>query len=269
MSLAQPTISGQLALFEKAIGSKLFKREGRKLHLNEQGWVVFNYADEIFSIGDDLKSWLRGASTERRRNLKISICESVDTQVALHLLSPALNAPQPPKLFCVSSDAERLLLELRLRTYDLAILTAPPARSDHNSTFSRPLATLEIALFGPAARFKKRSKDFPRSLHRAPFVLPIQSSALRRSLDHWFETQGIEPDIKAEVGDSELRKSVAAIFEGFIFAPTIAREEIRLRYGLEWIEAIRGVEEKIFAVTNERNVKNPSIVQIIESSESR
>lgn len=269
LNLAQPTISGQLARFEKAIGSKVFKREGRKLVLTENGWLVFNYADEIFSIGHELTKWLKGASPEQSRDLKVGVCDSVDRSVALQLLSRALNAKHPPTLCCASSDAERLLQDLRLRACDLAILTAPPACSDHDSTCSHLLATLEISLFGPAAKVKSHSKDFPKSLHRAPVVLPIQKSPLRQSLDHWLETQGIEPDIKSEIGDSELRKSVAASCDALTFAPTDARQQVRQRYGLEVIGAIHGVEERIYAVTAQREIRNSAIAQIIGGVDAR
>ncbi len=269
LNLAQPTISGQLALFEKAIGSKVFKREGRKLVLTENGWLVFGYADEIFSIGDELTKWLEGASAEQSRNLKVGVCDGVDTSVALQLLSRALNAQHPTTLCCTRSDAERLLQDLLLRTYDLAILTVPPACSDHNSTFSHLLATFEISLFGPAAKVISHSRSFPRSLHRAPVVLPIQKSSLRQSLDHWLQIQGIEPDIKSEIGDSELRKSVAASCDALTFAPTDARQDVRQRYGLEVIGAIHGVEERIYAVTTQRKIRNPGIAQIIGSIDAR
>jgi LysR family transcriptional activator of nhaA len=266
LNLAQPTISGQLALFERAIGAKLFKREGRKLVLTESGWFVFRYADEIFSIGDELTKWLEGASAEQSHNLKVGVCNGVDMSVALQLLSRALNAQHPPTLCCVSSDAERLLQDLRLRTYDLAILTSPPACSDHNSTFSHLLATLEVSLYSPVGKAKTHSRGFPRSLHRAPVVLPIQNSSLRQSLDHWFEAQGIEPDVKSEIDDSELRKSVAANCDALTFAPTDALRDVRQRYGLEAIGVIQGVEEKIYAVTTQRKIRNPAIAQIIGAS---
>lgn len=263
LRLAQPTISGQLTLFEKAIGSKVFRKEGRKLVLTENGWLVFSYADQIFSIGDELTKWLEGVSAEQSRTLKIGVCQGIDMSIALQLLSPALDGLHSPAFYCASGDAERMIQDLRLRTYDLAILTTLPPSSESKNIFRHLLSTLEISLFGPAYKVKSYRKGFPRSLHRAPFVLPIQQSSLRQSLDHWFETHGIEPEIKSEIGDSELRKSVAASYEAFTFAPTDAQQEVQQRYGLEVFGAIHGVEEKIFAVTAQRKIRNPAIARIL------
>ncbi|KAF0132363.1 MAG: LysR family transcriptional regulator, partial [Methylocystaceae bacterium] len=56
LGLAQPTISGQIAVFEESIGAQLFRKEGRNLVMTETGRTVFNYADEIFSLGRELGS---------------------------------------------------------------------------------------------------------------------------------------------------------------------------------------------------------------------
>ncbi len=217
LRLAQPTISGQLTLFEKAIGSKVFRREGRKLVLTENGWLVFSYADQIFSIGDELTKWLEGVSAEQSRTLKIGVCQGIDMSIALRSLSPALDGLHSPAFYCASSDAERMIQDLRLRTYDLAILSALSPCSEIKNTVSHLLSTIEISLFGPFGKVNRHRKGFPQSLNRAPFVLPIQKSSLRQSLDHWFETHGIEPDIKSEIGDSELRKRRRRELRGIYF----------------------------------------------------
>src|SRR5947209_16010355 len=60
LHLAQPTISGQLRALEDSLGEKLFTRVGRRLVLTEAGKVVFQYADEIFSLGRELSDVLKG-----------------------------------------------------------------------------------------------------------------------------------------------------------------------------------------------------------------
>lgn len=65
LHLAQPTISGQLAVFEQAIGKKLFHKSGRKLLLTDTGRVVYHYAEEIFSLGRELNNTLKGRLTGR------------------------------------------------------------------------------------------------------------------------------------------------------------------------------------------------------------
>ena len=60
LSLAQPTISAQLRALENALGHELFDRSRRKLALTETGRIVYGYADEIFSVGQNLMDALEG-----------------------------------------------------------------------------------------------------------------------------------------------------------------------------------------------------------------
>ena len=75
--------------------------------------------------------------------------------------------------------------------------------------------------FSLAAKLKK---DFPRSLDRAPFLLPTERSASRRALDEWFEKHRITPTVVAEFDDSALTKTFAQQGAGVFAAPAaIAR----------------------------------------------
>ena len=61
LHLTQPAISKQLRQLEHSIGERLFKRVGRNLALTETGQEVFRYAEEIFSLGQELTELLRGS----------------------------------------------------------------------------------------------------------------------------------------------------------------------------------------------------------------
>jgi LysR family transcriptional activator of nhaA len=54
LHLTPQTISGQLKLLEEAVGEPLFNRVGRGLAMTETGHLVYQYADEIFSLGAEL-----------------------------------------------------------------------------------------------------------------------------------------------------------------------------------------------------------------------
>lgn len=66
LHLAQPTISKQLGLLEDTLGEKLFQRTGRHLVLTEMGRIVFRYAEDIFSIGQDLMNTVKGRGAAAR-----------------------------------------------------------------------------------------------------------------------------------------------------------------------------------------------------------
>src|SRR5918999_2066386 len=54
LMVSQPTVSSQLKELEKALGHKLFDRVGRGLVPTDAGRIAFNYANEVFSLGQEL-----------------------------------------------------------------------------------------------------------------------------------------------------------------------------------------------------------------------
>ena len=59
LHLTPQSISGQLGEFDDALGVKLFRRAGRNLELTDAGRRILSYAEEIFTIGDELLEVLR------------------------------------------------------------------------------------------------------------------------------------------------------------------------------------------------------------------
>jgi LysR family transcriptional activator of nhaA len=55
------TLSGQIHLLEGWLGRKLFKKSGRNLELTEHGRLALGYADQIFTLGNELESAVRQA----------------------------------------------------------------------------------------------------------------------------------------------------------------------------------------------------------------
>ena len=65
LHVSQPTISAQISALESVLGEKLFRRAGRNLRLTDVGQHVLSYAEEIFSIGEDLLSSVKQRPTSR------------------------------------------------------------------------------------------------------------------------------------------------------------------------------------------------------------
>lgn len=63
--ICQPTISAQIHALEDVLGEKLFRRAGRNLALTDTGQQVLSYAEEIFSLGQDLLNSVRRRPTSR------------------------------------------------------------------------------------------------------------------------------------------------------------------------------------------------------------
>jgi LysR family transcriptional regulator, transcriptional activator of nhaA len=266
LRLAQPTISGQLAVFEDAIGAQLFRKEGRKLALTEKGRTVFNYADEIFALGRELSNTLKGRAGAFGARLSVGIADALPKLIVYRLIEPALRSQERAQVICHEDKLERLLIELPLHGVDLVLADAPATASAGARVYNHLLGQSRVAVFGAPALAAKYTKGFPGSLEGAPLLLPTPATALRRSLDLWFENNRIFFNVRAEIEDSALMKTFASAGVGLFVAPVAVTDEIERRYGVVKIGDLPDVTESFYAITVRRKVDHPAINAILESA---
>lgn len=269
LHLAQPTVSGQLAIFEDAIGEKLFYRDGRTMTLTDTGRTVFHYADEIFTLGRELTNTLKGRAGGRTVRLSVGVADAMPKLITYRLLEPALRLPEPVQLMCYEDKSERLLGEIALHSLDLVLSDVPATPATGSRIFNHFLGESGVAVFGAPSLAARYSQNFPRSLDRAPFLLPTPSTELRRSLDQWFDAEHLSPIIQAEIEDSALLKTFAGAGIGLFVAPTVVETEIRQRYGAVVVGHIDSVRERFYAISAQRKVQHIGVAAILANAKAR
>lgn len=182
------------------------------------------------------------------------------------LIEPAFNIPEAVQVICYEDKAERLLSEMSLHSVDLVLSDAPLTPSSGAKAFTHLLGESCITVFGTPQLATVYRPDFPRSLTGAPFLLPTGNTALRRSLDQWFDTEGISPSIRAEIEDSALIKTFGSGGIGLFVAPTSVETEVQRQYAVEAIGQINAVKERFYAITMRRKLKHPAVTAIIDKA---
>lgn len=260
------TISGQLKLLDQAVGERLFDRSGRNLVLSSTGRVVFQYADEIFSIGAELAQVVGGRKAGAPRMLHVGVVESIPKLVAARVLQPLLDQERTLRLSCQEASLEGLLGDLAIHRLDLVLSDQPLPAGLHVRAFNHPLGASDIAFFAKGEVAESLGDDFPDALDGAPFLLPSAGSALRRRLDDWFEEHGIAPFPVAEFDDSALLKAMGQSGAGAFAGPSAIEEDICRMYGVRVIGRTADVQERYYAISHERRLKHPAVLALIESA---
>ena len=266
LSLAQPTISGQIKLLEDTLGEKLFVKSGRGLALTEMGRLVYQYAEEIFGLGRELQDVVKGRSSGRTLRLQAGISDMVPKLIAYRILQPALALAQPVRLVCDEDAPERLLADLAEHRLDVVLSDVPITAMTRVKAFNHLLGTCGVTLFGAPALMARYKKGFPGSLDGAPFLLPLQGSSLRRSLDHWLDTQGIRPVVAGEFKDTALMKVFGQGGAGIFAGPSAIEQEIQAHYQTGVIGRVNTVTESYYAISVERKLKHPAVAAICEAA---
>jgi LysR family transcriptional activator of nhaA len=266
LSLAQPTISGQIRVLEDQLGEKLFQRSGRNLVLTDMGRLVYRYADDIFGLGRELMDTLKDRPTGRPLRFQVGVADEVTKIIAYRLLEPAMRLPQQVQIVCRDGAAERLLTDLATHNLDLVIADTPISPTIKVKAFSHPLGETPVTVFGTPKLASSRRKNFPKSLDGAPFLLPTSGKTLRRTLDQYFDQQSIRPRIVAELDDSALLTTFGQAGAGLFVAPTVIEKEVQRQFDVMIVGRLDTVRERYFALSVERRLKHPAVVAISEAA---
>ena len=269
LTLAQPTISAQIRALQNALGEKLFRRRGRYLVLTETGRVVYQYADEIFSLGRELIDTLEGRPTGSPVRFNVGVADVLPKLVAHQLLKPALNLPERVRLICYESTQAELLAKLAIHELDLVLSESPIGPDVQVRAYSHLLGECGVSIFGTKDLADLYRRRFPGSLDGAPFLLPTGTTALRRELEHWFDAEDIRPAVVGEFDDSALLKVFGQAGAGLFAAPDVIEKEVRRQYGVRVIGRVESVRERFYAISVERKVKHPAVVAIAEAAREK
>ena len=269
LHLAQPTISGQLRALEKSLGEKLFTKVGRNLVLTDTGRMVYRHADGIFSLGRELMDALKGRPAGRPQRLVVGVVDVLPKLIAYRLLEPALRLPEQVQVICHEDKPERLFAELSVQALDIVLADEPPGPAVKVRAFSHVLGECGVSIFGTARLAAAYRRGFPRSLDGAPFVLPTSNTSLRKSLEQWFDTEGIRPAVRGEFEDSALLMVFGQTGAGVFAMPSAIDKEVQKQYGVRLIGRVDSVRERFYAISIERKLKHPGVVAISEAARLR
>lgn len=266
LNLAQPTVSGQLRLLEESLGEKLFRKAGRGLALTDVGQVAFRYADEIFGLGRELQDVLQGRPHGRPHRLLVGVSDVLPKLVAYRVLRPALEMAEPVQLVCDEGTPERLLVELAEHRLDVVLSDSPVTSAVPVRAFNHLLGSCSVTLFAARRLAARYRRGFPSCLDGAPFLIPMEGSSLRRSLEQWFDSEKIRPRLVGEFKDGALLATFGQAGAGVFAAPGAIEKEVTDLYKVAAIGRIESITERFYAITVERKLKHPAVVTISEAA---
>lgn len=264
---SQPSICAQIKSLEQAAGEQLFRRQGRSLVMTETGHLVFGYADEIFSLGQELSSAVKQAPTMRRQRLNVGVSDSFPKLLTYQILKPLIENTPPVFLSCREGKNEDLLGQLAVHRLDIVLMDEPAPTALKFKSFNHPLGSCGLSFCAHKQLAKKMAGRFPKCLNEAPALLPASTSSVRRSLDQWFQAMRIQPVVIAEFEDAALTKVVATGGAGFIVVPTVVEKEAVERYEFQVLGRTEECREHFFAVTAERRMSHPAVMKLTERAQ--
>jgi LysR family transcriptional regulator, transcriptional activator of nhaA len=262
LRVSQPTISAQIAALEGVVGEKLFQRGGRALALTEAGQHVFTFAEEIFSIGQDLLNSVKQRPTSRPLRLRLGVADALPKLVTYRIIEPIFHLPQPVQVSCWETKVSDMLGELAAYRLDLVLTDEPASSGVIGNVFNHFLGECGVTFCAEPRLAAKLRRGFPKSLNGAPALLPMSNSGLRRSLEKWFHATGVRPRVVGEIEDPAFVNILALHGLGFMAVPTLVAKEIVTRFGFRAIGRTDECQQQFYAITPERKLAHPAVTAI-------
>ncbi len=263
LHVSQSTISGQVRTLEESLGEKLFRRSGRRLVLTEIGNVAFRYADEIFTLGREFLSAVRGRESGRPMRLVVGVADVLPKPIVKRLLEPAFHVGEPVRVICREDrPVAEFMGQLSIHGLDLVLADTPLGQEGPVRAFSHLLGECGTTFFAAGQLADRVSRRFPRALDGAPYLTSGVGSTLRRSIDQWFDSEGLRPAIVGEFDDSALMYTFGQDGMGVFAGPTVIEADIRRRYQVRVVGRANAVRQRFYAISVERKLRHPAVVAI-------
>lgn len=260
------SISGQLTEFQDSLGAQLFRRAGRGIEITDAGRRILGYAEEIFSLGDELVEALRDKKVVNAFPFRIGISDSVPKSIAYHVVEPLLRLEEPMRVICREGRLASLLAELSVHRLDMVIADRQMPADVRVKAYNHLLGTSDLTVFGVRALIKSLKGDFPNCLDDAPFLFPGEGVAMRPALERWFDSAGVAPRVVGEFDDGALMKAFGQSGAGLFAAPSAIASYVCKQHGVGMVGRIDAVREEIYAITTERRIQHPATIAVCQTA---
>jgi LysR family transcriptional regulator, transcriptional activator of nhaA len=266
LNVSSPAVSAQVKELQEFLGEPLFTRVGRRLVLTEMGRTVYDYAEDIFSLGRELLDTVRNRPTGRPIRVDIGVTDVLPKMIAQWLIEPALNLRESVRIVCREATADELIARLATLELDVVLSDSAADAGRHARAYNHPLGESGMTFVGIGQVMKHVHGKFPQCLSGVPMLLPTDNTALRRDLDFWFESKDIHPQVIGEFEDYALLRAFAQSGTAIFPVPSVFVKELRRQDKVVRIGSTDDVKLRFFAISTERKIKHPAVVAICESA---
>ena len=266
LNVSPQTISGQLTAFEDYLGVELFDRIGKRLVLNASGKLAYSYAEDIFSLGEELQQSLNQHDFSRQFVFNVGVTDVLPKIFASSVLQRGLDIDGPVRLVAREGAFEELLSELALNRIDLVLSDRPLTPGTPIKAYSHLLGESGLTFYATRDRAARLQATFPQSLDGEDFLTVGDKSNQKVHLQAWFEQQGVTPNIVAEFDDSALMKYFGQSGLGVFATASVIERHVTDQYDVDVVGRAADVTERFYAISPERKVKHPGVKLVAEAA---
>ncbi|WP_411880010.1 LysR substrate-binding domain-containing protein [Polaromonas sp. YR568] len=187
----QSNITTRIRQLEEKLGTPLFIREGKRLHLSPAGQVLLDYAQRLLALADEARDAVRDG--QPRGTLVLGAMESTSAVRLPGPLSDFVRLYPEVKLALKTGNPQQLAAAVLAGTMDAALVTGPIA----DGPFERePVYSEELVIVASAghAAITAKGAEPPRNI-----VAFEQGCPHRARLEQWYAGKNSRPAQTIEI----------------------------------------------------------------------
>jgi DNA-binding transcriptional LysR family regulator len=219
--ITQPAVTAQVKLFEEYCNLKLFKKQGRRIYLTDEGRSLFEFAETIFKYEKEIEN-----AIDDMRDLKRGVLSLGTTKAYARYFMPTMITTfhqNYPRIKIELNEGSSL--DMIHSLLDFKIEVAVIAKTEDNPRVTLlPFSREEMALIvAPDHHLAgKKAVTFAR-LAPEPFIMKEKGSGTRKLVEQLFRKNACTPNILMETSNTEFIKQLVQRGEGVSF---VVREAV-------------------------------------------
>jgi DNA-binding transcriptional LysR family regulator len=201
--LTQPTVSIQIKHLTTAIGLPLFEQVGKRLYLTDAGKELHSTCKAIFDRLSQMEMTIANFQGMKQGYLKLAVITTAKYFIP-RLLGPFCQLYPGVNVTLQVTNHEGLIERMGQNLDDLYIMSRPPEGEEVEVT---PFLDNPLVVIAPSNHPLASQKRIPiKTLKDYPFILREQGSGTREAAQKLFKEEGIEVNVKLDLGSNEAIK---------------------------------------------------------------
>ena len=230
LHMTQPAVTFQVKQLEEQFNTRLFDRNHKQIALTEAGSVVFDYAEKILSLYEEMESSVGELTGEMRGVLLVGASTTIGEYLLPRVLGAFRMAYPAMKVRMNVANTRDIVQQVENNTIDIGIVEG--ATSNANLAIRECHPDQLVVIFPNGHELADRERVTPGELLSYQFVLREEGSGTREVLAEYIREGGEDPnklDIVMELGSGESVKGAIESGLGIsVVSEATVRKEARL-----------------------------------------
>jgi LysR family transcriptional activator of nhaA len=234
------------------------------LKLTAAGQVALEYADTIFTTGNELLARLADNAPQPNRTLRVGALTNLSRNFQNDFLKPLYADPEV-RIVLRSAGLSELLRALESHQIDVVLVNQLPLREASTPWTAHTVKEQSVSLIGTPERLGGQT-DAGTILGSHPLVLPSMQSSIRTGFDALVDLMDIRPRIVAEVDDMAMMRVLTRADIGVaVLPPIVVTDELSSGRLVEAC-ALPQITETFSALRLKTTLPNPLLDELLATS---